>query len=206
MVTLVDDDGEGHIELVHVVASASLVQAVEHHLGKRRNSTSSDFEYFFAILPLPRFACPRELIRPELWVANVRGHHRGPRGTSDQSRLPVVLREQVPQKSGNGVHPMDPQKNAPYRVRTVHALDTARDRVQVRPNPTECTGHVIIETGAFELLVQHGLVSNAICASRGRGPHRKARHGALDSGGRCLLGSPPPKEKLRTPSPARKAT
>ena len=44
MVTLVDDDGEGHIELVHVVASASLVQAVEHHLGKRRNSTSSDFE------------------------------------------------------------------------------------------------------------------------------------------------------------------
>ena len=44
MGTLVDDDGEGHIELVHVVASASLLQAVEHHLGKRRNSTSSDFE------------------------------------------------------------------------------------------------------------------------------------------------------------------
>ena len=43
MGTLVDD-GEGHIELVHVVASASLAQAVEHHLGKRHNSTSSDFE------------------------------------------------------------------------------------------------------------------------------------------------------------------
>ena len=40
-----DDDGEGHIGSVHVVASAFLVQAVEHHLGKRHNSTtSSDFE------------------------------------------------------------------------------------------------------------------------------------------------------------------
>ena len=42
---VVDDDGEGHIGSVHVVASAFLVQAVEHHLGKRHNSTtSSDFE------------------------------------------------------------------------------------------------------------------------------------------------------------------
>ena len=44
---VVDDDGEGHIYIgsVHVATSAFLVQAVEHHLGKRHNSTtSSDFE------------------------------------------------------------------------------------------------------------------------------------------------------------------
>ena len=45
MDTLVDDDGEVHIGTVHVEASAFLVQAVVHHLGKRHNcTTSSDFE------------------------------------------------------------------------------------------------------------------------------------------------------------------
>ena len=45
MDTLVDDDGEAHIGTVHVEASAFLVQAVVHHLGKRHNcTTSSDFE------------------------------------------------------------------------------------------------------------------------------------------------------------------
>ena len=45
MDTLVDDDGEAYIGTVHVEASAFLVQAVAHHLGKRHNSTTSyDFE------------------------------------------------------------------------------------------------------------------------------------------------------------------
>ena len=56
---VVDDDGEGHIGSVHVVASAFLVQAVEHHLGKRHNSTtSSDFEYLGPHFPLRLLPAP----------------------------------------------------------------------------------------------------------------------------------------------------
>ena len=136
METLADDDGEVHIQRVHIVASAILCQPAVHHLGEAHNCSSSEVEtrargsavpgravpadqqrfpfplaqnpfdvlpaeplrgVFSLSQPLTRCSHRRELARPELWVANVLAQ-TFPRGTPDQSRLPVVLREQVVQK------------------------------------------------------------------------------------------------------------
>ena len=42
METLADDDGEVHIQRVHIVASAILCQPAVHHLGEAHNSSSSE--------------------------------------------------------------------------------------------------------------------------------------------------------------------
>ena len=136
METLADDDGEVHIQRVHIVASAILCQPAVHHLGEAHNCSSSEVEtrargsavpgravpadqqrfpfplaqnpfdvlqaeplrgVFSLSQPRTRRSRRRELARPELWVANVLVQ-TFPRGTPDQSRLPVVLREQVVQE------------------------------------------------------------------------------------------------------------
>ena len=44
METLADDDGEVHIQRVHIVASAILCQPAVHHLGEAHNCSSSEVE------------------------------------------------------------------------------------------------------------------------------------------------------------------
>ena len=143
METLADDDGEVHIQRVHIVASAILCQPAVHHLGEAHNCSSSEMEtrargsavpgravpadqqrfplplaqnpfdvlpaeplrgVFSLSQPLTRCSHRRELARPELWVANVLAQ-TFPGGTPDQSRLPVVLREQLVQEVVDGAHP-----------------------------------------------------------------------------------------------------
>ena len=52
--------------------------------------------------PLPGLAGPRELVRPETRFADVRSQ-RDPGGLPEQSRLPVVLVEQVLEEVGYGM-------------------------------------------------------------------------------------------------------